>query len=109
VLLHDRKELDDDLGAWADQDLTLTGLLGIVDGVERIVQDGGLHVGGCGVRFSSGDCGVRCLCRILSAFKSHPERKECPSGSHGRQHRKGFFSSTIVQRSSVNVVAKCRT
>jgi hypothetical protein len=43
VLLHDAKELDNDLGAWSDQDLTLAGLLGVVDGVERIVQNGGLH------------------------------------------------------------------
>ena len=44
VLLHDTEEFDDDLGAWSDQDLTLAGLLGVVDGVERIVQDGGLHL-----------------------------------------------------------------
>ena len=56
VLLHDRQELDDDLGAGSDQDLTLASLLGVVDGLERIVEDGGFdHVGGvCGeVRFSS--------------------------------------------------------
>jgi hypothetical protein len=29
VLLHDLQELDDDLGAWADQDLTLSSLLGL--------------------------------------------------------------------------------
>ena len=47
VLLHDRKELDDDLGARADHDLALAGLLGVVDGVERIVEDGCLdHIGG---------------------------------------------------------------
>lgn len=55
VLLHDVQETDDDLGGRADQDLALAGLLGVVDGVERIVQDGGLHLGECGVRrFSSG-------------------------------------------------------
>ena len=48
------QELDDDLGAWADQDLALASLLGVVDGVERIVEDGSLdHGGGVGsVRFS---------------------------------------------------------
>lgn len=40
VLLHDAEELDNDLGARSDQDLALTGLLGVVDGVERIVEDG---------------------------------------------------------------------
>jgi hypothetical protein len=39
VLLHDREELDDDLGAGADEDLALSRLLGVVDGVERIVED----------------------------------------------------------------------
>lgn len=42
VLLHDREELDDDLGGGADQDLALASLLGVVDGVKRIVEDGGL-------------------------------------------------------------------
>lgn len=40
VLLHNAEELDNDLGARSDQDLALTGLLGVVDGVERIVEDG---------------------------------------------------------------------
>lgn len=39
LLLHDTEELDDDLGGWADEDLTLSGLLGVVDGVERIIED----------------------------------------------------------------------
>jgi len=39
VLLHDTEELDDDLGGRADQDLSLSGLLGVVDGIERIVED----------------------------------------------------------------------
>ena len=39
VLLHDAEELDDDLGRRSDQDLSLSGLLGVVDGVERIVED----------------------------------------------------------------------
>ena len=47
VLLHNLQELDDNLGARADHDLALAGLLGVVDGVERIVEDGCLdHVGG---------------------------------------------------------------
>ena len=39
VLLHDAEELDDDLGGRTDQDLSLSGLLCVVDGVERIVED----------------------------------------------------------------------
>jgi hypothetical protein len=39
VLLHHTKEFDNDLGAWSDENLALSGLLGIIDGVERIVED----------------------------------------------------------------------
>lgn len=47
VLLHDSEELDDDLGRRPDQDLALASLLGVVHGVERIVEDRGLdHFGG---------------------------------------------------------------
>ena len=52
MLLHDLEELDDDLGGRTDQDLALAGLLGVVDGLERIVENGSLdHFGGV-VRFS---------------------------------------------------------
>ena len=52
MLLHHREELDDDLGAGADEHLALAALLGVVDGVERIVEDGGLdHFGGLNKRF----------------------------------------------------------
>lgn len=55
VLLHDSEELDNDLGARSDQDLAATGLLGVVDGVKRIVEDGGAdHFGGVvELRFSN--------------------------------------------------------
>jgi hypothetical protein len=47
VTLHDGQELDNDLGGRADHDLARAGLLGVVDGVERIVENGGLdHFGG---------------------------------------------------------------
>lgn len=39
VLLHDTEELDDDLGGRSDEDLSLSGLLGVVDGIERIVEN----------------------------------------------------------------------
>jgi hypothetical protein len=51
TVLHDREELDDGLGAWADEHLSLSRLLGVVDGVQGIVEDGGFdHFGEC--RFS---------------------------------------------------------
>ena len=54
MLLHHLKELDDDLGAGPDEDLALARLLGVVDGIERIVEDGSLdHV--VGGRFSGRD------------------------------------------------------
>lgn len=47
VLLHDLQELDDDLGRRANQDLTLAHLLGVVDALESIVENGSLdHLGG---------------------------------------------------------------
>ena len=56
MLLHDREELDDDLGGRTDQDLTLAALLGVVDGVKGIVEDGSLdHFCGCRARFSNGE------------------------------------------------------
>ena len=39
VLLHDAEELDNDLGGRSDENLSLSGFLGIVDGIERIVED----------------------------------------------------------------------
>jgi hypothetical protein len=56
VTLHDGQELDDDLGGGSDQDLALASLLGVVDGIERIVEDGSLdHFDGCR-RFSMANC-----------------------------------------------------
>jgi hypothetical protein len=40
VFLHDTEELDNDLRAGSDEDLPLASLLGVVDGVERIIEDG---------------------------------------------------------------------
>ena len=41
------EELDDDLGRRSDEHLSLAGLLGVVDGVEAIVENGSLdHFGG---------------------------------------------------------------
>ena len=47
MLLHDLQELDNDLGGRSDQDLALAGLLGVVDALESIVENGGAdHLGG---------------------------------------------------------------
>lgn len=43
MLLHDLEELDDNLGDGADQDLTLTTLLSIIDALESIVQHADTH------------------------------------------------------------------
>jgi hypothetical protein len=64
VLLHDGEELDDDLGGRADQDLALAGLLGVVDSIEAVVEDGCLdHFGGC-LRFSVAEERLRYLQKI---------------------------------------------
>jgi hypothetical protein len=89
VLLHDVQETDDDLGGRADQDLALAGLLGVVDGVKRIVENGGLHVGGVVRRFLGGEAAKGICSRDVLAFKSLPERKECPSGSHNGWRTEG--------------------
>lgn len=39
MFLHDSQKLDNDLRARSDEDLTLSGLLGIVDGIKRIVEN----------------------------------------------------------------------
>ena len=64
MLLHNAQELDDDLGAGSNEDLTLAGLFGIVDALESVIEDGSFdHFGGIGeVRFSSRvNEGLRCL------------------------------------------------
>jgi hypothetical protein len=60
VLLHDAEELDDNLGGRTDENLSLSGFLGVVDGVERIVKDGCFdHFGGW--RFSNQKLEMRYL------------------------------------------------
>ena len=79
MFLHAVQEFDNDLGARADQDLTFSGFFGVVDGIERIVEDAGLDHYGGGARFSARLFEVRYLQveRSMSAIKSS-ERKECP-------------------------------
>lgn len=40
MLLHDRKELDNDLGRRTDHDLSLTATLSVVDAVQAVVKNG---------------------------------------------------------------------
>ena len=42
MLLHHAQELDNDLGAGPNQDLASARLLGIVDGIESVVEHTGL-------------------------------------------------------------------
>lgn len=80
MFLHDAQKLDNDLGAGSDEDLALPGFFGVVDGVERIIED---------TRFDhfeilSSMVGVE-VSRVVRerselAFTSF-ERKECPSDS----------------------------
>lgn len=88
VFLHDAQELDDDLGAGSDQNLALAGLLGVVDALESVIEDGCFdHVGGVWfVRFSSRV--IRGLevsvVKCVLVFRSL-EQKECPTkGSSAR-------------------------
>lgn len=79
VALHDGQELDNDLGRRTDQDLALAGLLGVVDGIEAIVENGSLdHFGGCMRRFSSGSGRLRYLHVKSVVSLQMPERGECP-------------------------------
>jgi hypothetical protein len=41
MLLHDLQELDDDLGCGSNQDLSLTSLLGVGDGLEGVSKNRG--------------------------------------------------------------------
>lgn len=52
--LHDAQEFDDDLRARSDEHLALAALFGVVDGVERIIEDTGFdHLDDLRVRFST--------------------------------------------------------
>jgi hypothetical protein len=85
VALHDSQELGDDLGAGSDEDLALAGLLGVVDRVKSVVENGSLdHLGGCVWRFSN---------RWMVEMRYLPKR-DCwlafKSREHGECPRRGF-------------------
>lgn len=82
VLLHDSQELDDDLGGRADKNLAFARLLGVVDGIERIVEDGGLdHFGGRRFSMAVGNRGIY-YGHMVSLQK--PKRKRVPPVSDMR-------------------------
>jgi len=94
VLLHDAQELDDDLGAGTNEDLALAALLGVVDGIERIVKDGSLdHFDGLAeiLKRRVAVRGIYSEGKNMSASRSR-ERKECPSVCWTQ----GFFSSSFI-------------
>jgi hypothetical protein len=39
MFLHGAEELDNNLGAWSDQNLALSSFFGVVDALQRIVED----------------------------------------------------------------------
>ena len=53
MLLHHLQEFDNHLRARPNHDLALASLLGIVDGLKRIVENGRFDHGGGIVRFSA--------------------------------------------------------
>lgn len=70
------QELDDDLGAWADQHLALSSLLGVVDGIERIVEDTCLDHN-CGGEILNSIMGGEVSAGKGKISMSACERKEC--------------------------------
>ena len=94
MFLHGAEELDNDLGAWSDQNLALSSLFGVVDVLQGIVEDGCFDHGGdresTGLsrkwRFSSRKVGgLEVSIYQQSLAFSSLERKECPSkGSSAR-------------------------
>ncbi len=71
------EEFHDDLRAWADEHLSLSRLLGVVDGIERIVQDTRFdHAGGREILSSM--VGVEVSARERRRSMLAYERKECP-------------------------------
>ena len=93
VLLHDTQELGDDFGAGSDHDLALACLLGVVDALQRIVEDRGADHGR-GIegpmRFSSR--GIEDLRYLQDIYVSLQKPRA------GRVPNQGFFSSCRKRR-----------
>jgi len=82
MLLHHSEELDDDFGGWTDENLALARLFGVIDGVERIVEDGGLdHFEGCMWRFSMAEGAIEVSIHMMWSASSSQSVKECPQSA----------------------------
>jgi hypothetical protein len=104
VLLHDAQELDDDLGAGSDEDLTLAGFLGIVDALESVVEDGSLdHFGGVViVRFSSRVRGLEVSAKLHVSLQ-WPRAGRVPNqGSSARVAKMGV--SSLARRGNATIL-----
>lgn len=103
VTLHDLEELNNDLGAGSDQDLTLAGLLGIVDGVESIVENGSAdHFGGVvGMEILKSNLEMRYLPMGENMLASRGrEQEECPPEMDQRGFCRSFPKKRSVSRAS---------
>ena len=80
--LHDTEELDDDLGGRPDQDLALASLLGVVDGIKRIVENTGLDHFDGDVRFSLCDWDNEVSVERSWVSLQEPRAKRVPFGAH---------------------------
>lgn len=103
VTLHDLEELNNDLGARSDQDLTLAGLLGIVDGVKSIVENGSAdHFGGVvGMEILKSNLEMRYLPVGENMLASRGrEQEECPPEMDQRGFCRSFPKKRSVSRAS---------
>jgi len=77
MLLHHTEEFDNDFRARSDEDLALSSLLSVVDGLEGIVKDGSLdHFGG--LRFSDRRAGNEVSAITYKLAFMGFEHRECP-------------------------------
>ena len=82
MLLHDTQEFDDDFGAWADEDLSLPSFFGVVNGIERIIENTCLdHCCGQSEILNSTEGGEVSVAGRIFHISLVPERKECPQPS----------------------------
>lgn len=107
MLLHNLEKLDDDLGAWSDQDLALASFLGVVDTLEGIVENGSAnHFGGRVVRFLSRDKrGLKVSAINYELVFRCLEREECPiKGSSARVARDESITDPAMLQAGYRIV-----
>lgn len=96
VLLHDSKELDNDLGARADEHLALAGLLSIVDALQSIVENRCAdHVGGCG----------RCLFKQSFVSQGGSEAWRVPFDAKEKNSSKKGSARSVLRRAAYHQYA----